>query len=183
MGVLPPDADLSSLHEASGTRRTFVKLLGAISTFVMLVKCKTFGTAATLKDDDTEAISDFANMSKTLTGFDDLDPTLASQYLADLKAQHGDGAVQSLIATFKSLELEGTDLEAQLQAKIMEQEALSGVAGAAMMLWYGGTFAKLAVQQPVAIKAYQRSLVWQTFGGKPMGIPGDDLGVWADAPE
>lgn len=175
--------DLSSLNATGGTRRTFVKLLGAISSFVMLVKCKTFGTATTLKEGDTEAINDFSNLSKTLTGFDELEPTLANQYLADLRAQFGDGPVQAMIATYKTLELEGGDLEAQIQSQIMEQEALSGVAGAAMMLWYGGNFAKLQVQQPVAVKAYQQSLVWKTFGGKPMGIPGDDLAVWANAPE
>jgi hypothetical protein len=38
----------------------------------------------------------------------------------------------------------------------MEHETYGKMATAAIVLWYGGTFNKLAVAQPLAVKAYQK---------------------------
>lgn len=166
----------------SSTRRAFVKLFGAASSFVMLIKCKTVGSAATLKDAES-GTDDFLALSKTLTGFDELDASIASQYLAELRAGHGEGPVQAMIATYKSLELEGGDMELLVQTQILEAQALTPIASAAMMLWYTGIFNKVEAQQPLAIKAYQKAFVWQTIDGKAFGVPGPDTGYWANPPD
>ena len=168
-------------EDHSSTRRAFVKIVGTMASFVLLEGCKTTRSVASLKEDGAGA-DDFISLSKTLTGFDELDPALAVQFLADLKAQYGEAPVQALIATYKSLELEGGDLESLIQAQILETEALSGVAGGATMIWYTGVIKNIEVQQLVAVNAYKQSFVWKAIGSKPMGIPLDDLGHWANPP-
>ena len=117
--------------------------------------------------------------------FRSLDSSLGSQYLADLKANFGDDQVNAMMDAYKSIAAGGGDpgaQEQQIADKIMNDAALSKVAGGAIMLWYYGTFNKLKPDQMVSVKAYQKGLVWQTFNGKPMGVPGEEEGSWGVEP-
>ncbi len=177
-----------ALHEQSTSRRAFVKVLGALTSFVVFVKCKTVGAAAAAGGSDllAEAVSaeaaDFFEVSKALTGFSTLDGTLTNQYYLDMKAQFGDETVQKLTDAYKAIAAAGGDVESEITAKITTDAELGKASGAAIMLWYWGTFGKLQPEQPVAVRAYQKGLVWQTFKGKPMGVPDEAEGVWGVEP-
>lgn len=166
------------------TRRTFVKLAGALTSFVFLVRCKTVGApASAVKADDAATVAKFGDLSKALTGFDAIEGSLAPQYLQDLRMAQGDAAVDALLAKYGEIAAAGGNVEDKIASEIMENDTLRPVASAAIMLWYSGAFNKLEPQQPVAIKAYQKGLQWQSFDGKPMGIPMDETGAWGQAPQ
>ncbi len=173
-----------ALHEQSSTRRAFFKVVGALTSFALFVKCKTVGAAASevMADALDPAATDFMAASKALTGFATLDNGLANQYYADMKATHGDDNVQAMVDAYKQIAAAGGNVEEQIKDKIMGNEAHAKVAGAAIMLWYWGTFNKITPGEPVAVKAYQKGLVWQTFKGKPMGVPDEAEGVWGVEP-
>lgn len=169
----------------SSTRRAFLKMVGAMSSFVVFVKCKTVGAAHgsdVYADAVSPEASDFMEASKALTGFTTLDGGLANQYYADMKAQFGDATVQKLTDTYKAIAQAGGDVETAISAQITSDAELGKAAGAAIMLWYWGTFQKIQPDQPVAVRAYQKGLVWQTFKGKPMGVPDEAEGVWGVEP-
>ena len=170
----------------SSTRRHFLKataVLGAnLTALVVLVKCKTVGAGAALREDESGADPDFMAMSKGLTGHDNLDGTLAQSFHSDLKLTFGEDKVADLISAYKDA-ASGDESGAQVKDKIMEHESYGKMATAAIMLWYGGTHNKLTVAQPLAVKAYQKSLVWKMFsGGKPMGVPMDEESGWGVKP-
>lgn len=173
-----------ALHEQSTTRRAFVKVLGALSAFVVFVKCKTGGSVESdvFADPVSPEAVDFMEASKALTGFTALDGGLANQYFADANAQFGEEKVKALTDAYKAIAAAGGDVEAEIATKIMGNEELGKVAGASIMLWYWGTFGKIQPAQPVAVRAYQKGLVWQTFRGKPMGVPDEAEGVWGVEP-
>ncbi len=168
-------------NEKSTTRRTFVRLVGALTSFVVFVKCKTVGGDSSLRADDP-VTAGFLDASKALTGFTTLDVVLGAQYLADMKLTFGDDQVNGLVDAYKQISTAGGDVEQQITDKIMNDAALSKVASGAIMLWYYGTFNKLKPDQAVGVKAYQKGLVWQTFKGKPMGVPGEEEGSWGVEP-
>jgi hypothetical protein len=170
----------------SSSRRHFLKAVGVLganlTALVVLVKCKTVGPAAELLD-DAGADPGFMAMSRGLTGHDVLDGSLGQNFHNDLKLQFGEEKVAKLLTTYSDAASSGDDADAQIKAKIMDDDELGKVAVAAIGLWYGGTFAKLQVAQPIAVKAYQKSLVWKMFsGGKPMGVPADEESGWAIKP-
>lgn len=168
-------------NEKSGTRRAFFKVVGALTSFIVFVKCKTTGDESGLLADDPNTAG-FMEASRALTGFNSLDAALGPQYLTDLKMTFGDDQVKALVDKYKDIQTAGGDVEGAIASQIMGSENLAKVAGASIMLWYHGTFNKLQTEQPIAVKAYQKGLVWQTFKGKPMGIPDEQEGVWGVPP-
>jgi hypothetical protein len=175
-----------ALYEQSTTRRAFFKVVGAVSSFLVFVKCKTFGPDQGADLLAVEPLSPeaapFMAASEALTGFKNLDTGLANQYYADLKAEFGEDKVKDLTDAYQMIASSGGDVEAQIAEKIMGDASLAKVAGASIMIWYYGGFNKIQPPQPVAVKAYQKGLVWQSFKGKPMGVPDEMEGTWGASP-
>lgn len=168
------------------SRRTFVKFIGAIGAFVTFVKCRTTGQpypGSSVKDDTTVAATPdpegFLALSKTLTGFDDLDEAISPKFYAELQAHHP-GTADALVAAFKAIDPAAPDYESQVTQKIMGDATLGPVAAAAISLWYAGVFTKTAVPEVMGVKAYKSSLVWRAaVGGKPMGVPSEQESSWS----
>jgi Membrane bound FAD containing D-sorbitol dehydrogenase len=138
-------------------------------------------------------LSDFMNVSETLTGVKPLDRRLGVQYLeryarnADLTA-----LLPQLVKSYRDVAASSTsqdDLIKAVQQKIMQDKTVGPAAEQLIYLWYVSAFF-LPIDHAAASRnwiygspeQYERSLLWSVVHAHAPMIRGGPTGHWARAP-
>ncbi len=152
-------------------------------------------------------VQDFADMSAVLTGFQSsflrpfLDPTNLSEVFYNFAvAQVGQTAMDTLLATFRSLKSQTPPLTSQQIADSLlevttptgKESSQAQLAQAVILMWYLGSWYTPAYQtankqpgqvlQVISSQAYTKSLVWNVAQSHPMGFSAFTFGYWSQPP-
>lgn len=149
-----------------------------------------------------QRLTDFLDLSTTLTGFSEFDlrgTGQAQAYLDTVLAAVGPATTDELLAAHGAIqEAADDDQDAHdrlLRARILGDDRLGPVARNLMKLWYLGTWYAMSPQWTQAFgvagvdgtfvvsrAAYTEGLVWPAIGANPPGAKGPGYGTWAEPP-
>jgi hypothetical protein len=131
-------------------------------------------------------LEEFIALSRILTGVDALDLGLASQYLDRLLSSPLEPSVRVILKRFHGLK-SGATLAAQVQKKIVGDDALRETVSQMILLWY--TSALRDNQNPaIALRygtqeEYFSGLAWKIMGAHAPGLSGGYFGHWRYRPD
>lgn len=125
----------------------------------------------------------FLALSRALTGVDELDPSLAGELLARIRAASEAARLPDLLARFGAILAGGGDPTAGIDAGIMAAAELAPLARQITLLWYTSAFESAGRWTFGTPRQYFGALLWPIIGAHPPALSGGYFGYWKYPPE
>jgi len=135
--------------------------------------------------------ADFMELSRVLTGVENLDEEIGRQYLDRLTSSPFQPRLHEILEQFRGLK-KGERLVEQVKTKIVEVDSLRPTVCQIILLWYTSTVQDNLEMQPPAPspsfrygtpEEYFSGLAWQIIGAHPPGLSGGYFGHWRYRPD
>ena len=126
----------------------------------------------------------FVVLSRVLTGEDDLDNAIATEYLGRFKGAYPNDWVQLLKAFDSAQQQEDPDLSAKLGSVLQCQQVLGQAARRLILLWYTSELPLPDGKQegPKTEEQYQSALMYSAIGAFAPGFSKAPYGYWQTKP-
>jgi hypothetical protein len=136
--------------------------------------------------DSALGLEDFLALSRVLTGVENLDAALGSQYLDRLSSTPFDSALREILKRFRTLK-RGATLADQVKKEILVEPTLLPAVCQIILLWYTSAMQDNA-QNPGAMRygtpeEYFSGLAWSIMGAHVPGLSGGYFGHWRYRPD
>lgn len=132
----------------------------------------------------------FYELSKILTGWENIQPRLAKLY-GDQLARDLGPQIGPLLSTFEHIpRTDDQDMEEAVRNVIWSDNSMQAMCQAIIQLWYTARLDTTALQPRLPIvkwiaplEGYYEALLWKTIEAHPPALSGGYFGYWRYAPE
>jgi hypothetical protein len=140
--------------------------------------------------DPASRIVDFLELSRILTGVDNLDVELGRKYLDRLNSSPSNPFLLQILDRFQGFK-DTVNVMNQVKEKIVADDSLRTTVCQIILLWYTSTVQdNLGLQPPAAPvmrfgtqEEYFSGLAWSIIGAHPPGLSGGYFGHWRYRPD
>ncbi len=159
------------------SRRLFAKKLVTVGGSIIALTATPWG-AKSAEDgamaSEEMKFSVFMDLSRYLTGFDDLDLNLGKSFYQYQEQHSNPKNWLRLLNTFHSLN-SGQKNSLTIQNRLMQDEESWEIAKSIIQLWYSGWLMPEDIPSDVKADAYQKALVWRALDVSPKGVSSGQL--------
>jgi Membrane bound FAD containing D-sorbitol dehydrogenase len=125
----------------------------------------------------------FLSLSRVLTGEDVLDASLSEEYRSRLQRVYA-AELDLLISAFSNI-APTSDITAELDRLLDQNQSLANIARQVIKVWYSGQFNEPdgTIDGPKTPEQYRLGLLWKVIQAHAPGYTNGTYGYWGNAPE
>jgi Membrane bound FAD containing D-sorbitol dehydrogenase len=124
----------------------------------------------------------FFRLSRTITGFPELDESLVPGLLDRLRKTPESVQLERLLSTYTTLEESGEDVLAGLKKATHDDEQLRALTAMIVIAWYTGDLGT-GIRSPPTEREYFSGVLWKIVHAHPPGLSGGYFGHWTYPPD